>query len=135
MCRQCFIAFYKKGKPTLFNQTLKIFPFSASQLHPQISPEAVLGELSSNNINNNIFIPHLTYRLKFPCHHHIWTVFAKQAAGMKSEQSYCCSSEGSILERETESVPAPQVMLSACTPFKRQSRTIISPSNMRIYTL
>ncbi len=40
---------------------------------------------------------------------------------MSSEQSYCRSTGGSVLEQETESLPAPQVLLSACTPLKRQS--------------
>lgn len=40
---------------------------------------------------------------------------------MNWEQSYCCSTEGSVLEQKTESVPAPQVLLSACTLLKRQS--------------
>lgn len=40
---------------------------------------------------------------------------------MSGEQSYCRSTKGSVLEQETESLPAPQVLLSACTPLKRQS--------------
>lgn len=115
MCRQCFIAFCEREVRGCLirhccwlKMQLQKFPLSPLwQYRPAIK--------------RTTFIHLILYQWnKFPCHH-IGAVFVKQAAGMSSEQSYSRSTEGSALEKETESLPAPQVLLSACTPLKRQS--------------
>lgn len=59
-----------------------------------------------------------------------WSSIFKQAAGTSAEQSYC-----HVLEHETESLPAPQVLLSGSSTLTVAPGPISSPSNRRVYTL